>query len=288
LLGSDIALVTRLASGAAAVHADPGQIEQVVMNLAVNARDAMPTGGRLVIETAVVELDETAVRDDPTVRPGCYVMLAVRDTGVGMDPQTQARIFEPFFTTKDVGKGTGLGLATVYGIVRQSGGLIRVESEPGQGTTFRVYLPQVDEAAAAVEAGTVAPRPAGAPRGSEVVLVVEDSDPLRAFGREVLELQGYTVLDAPNGLAALEMAVSHEERIDLLVSDVVLPGMNGRELAGRLTSQRPLLKVLFTSGHPAEVLERYGIEAGDSYLQKPFTLDSLARKVREVLDGPKS
>ena len=288
LLGSDIALVTRLASGAAAVHADPGQIEQVVMNLAVNARDAIPAGGRLVIETAVVQLDETAVRDDPAVRPGWFVMLAVRDTGVGMDPQTQARIFEPFFTTKDVGKGTGLGLATVYGIVRQSGGLIRVESEPGQGTTFRVYLPKVDEAAAAVEAGPAAPRPAAAPRGSEVVLVVEDSDPLRAFGREVLELQGYTVLDAPNGLAALEVATAHADRIDLLMSDVVLPGMNGRELAGRLTSRRPRLKVLYTSGHPAEVLERYGIEAGDSYLQKPFTLDALARKVREVLDGPNS
>lgn len=287
LLGSDIALVTRLDSGTAAVHADPGQIEQVVMNLAVNARDAMPAGGNLVIETAVVELDETAVRDEPSLRTGWYVMLAVCDTGVGMDAQTLARIFEPFFTTKAVGKGTGLGLATVYGIVRQSGGLIRVESEPGQGTTFRVYLPRVERAAAAVEASSAAPRAAAAPRGSEVVLVVEDSDPLREFDREVLELQGYTVLDAPNGQAALEVATA-QDRIDLLMSDVVLPGMNGRELAGRLMSERPRLKVLFTSGHPTEVLERYGIDAGDSYLQKPFTLDTLARKVREVLDGPKS
>jgi PAS domain S-box-containing protein len=287
LLGSDIALVTRLGSGTAAVRADPGQIEQVVMNLAVNARDAMPAGGRLVIETAVVQLDETAVRDEPAVRPGWFVMLAVCDTGVGMDALTQTRIFEPFFTTKDVGKGTGLGLATVYGIVRQSGGLIRVESEPGRGTTFRVYLPRVEQAVAAVAVGSAGPRAVAAPRGSEVVLVVEDSDPLREFDREVLELQGYTVLDAPNGHAALEVATA-QDRIDLLMSDVVLPGMNGRELAGRLMSQRPRLKVLFTSGHPTEVLERYGIDAGDSYLQKPFTLDTLARKVREVLDGPKS
>ena len=285
LVGAEVALVTRLAAGTAAVRADPGHIEQVVMNLAVNARDAMPAGGRLLIETAVVELDETAVRDDPAARPGWYVMLAVRDTGVGMDPQTKARIFEPFFTTKEVGKGTGLGLATVYGIVQQSGGLIRVESEPGQGTTFKVYLPKIDEAAAAFETGTTAPRQAAAPRGSEVVLVVEDSDPLRAFGREVLELQGYTVLEAPDGPAALAVANTHGDHIDLLVSDVGLPGMNGRELAGRLTTQRPRLKVLFTSGHPAEVLERYGIEARHPYLQKPFTLDALARKVREVLDG---
>jgi signal transduction histidine kinase/CheY-like chemotaxis protein len=285
LVGADIELVTRLPSGAASVRADPGQIEQVVMNLAVNARDAMPAGGRLLIETAVVDLDETALRDDPAVRPGRYVMLAVRDTGVGMDQQTQAHIFEPFFTTKDVGKGTGLGLATVYGIVRQSGGLIRVESEAGQGTTFTVYLPKADEAAAGHETGTAAPQSTAAPRGSEVVLVVEDSDPLRAFGREVLELQGYTVLEAPNGPAALEVATTHGDHIDLLMSDVVLPGMNGRELAGRLMSQRPRLKVLFTSGHPAEVLERYGIEAGQPYLQKPFSLDALARKVRQVLDG---
>jgi PAS domain S-box-containing protein len=285
LVGADVQLVTRLASGAAPVRADPGQIEQVVMNLAVNARDAMPAGGRVLIETAVVDLDETALRDDPAVRPGRYVMLAVRDTGVGMDQQTQAHIFEPFFTTKAVGKGTGLGLATVYGIVRQSGGLIRVESEPGQGTTFTVYLPQADEAAAGLETGTAAPQQTAAPRGSEVVLLVEDSDPLRAFGREVLELQGYTVLEAPNGPAALEVATTHGNHIDLLMSDVVLPGMNGRELAGRLMSQRPRLKVLFTSGHPAEVLERYGIEAGRPYLQKPFSLDALARKVREVLDG---
>jgi len=285
LMGADIELVTRLASGPAGVSADPGQIEQVVMNLAVNARDAMPAGGRLFIETAVVELDETAVHDQPPVRPGWFVMLAVRDTGAGMDRQTQARIFEPFFTTKGVGKGTGLGLATVYGIVQQSGGFIRVESELGQGTTFTVYLPKADETAVALETGTAAPQPAAALRGSEVVLVVEDSDPLRAFGREVLELQGYSVLEAPNGPAALEVATTHGNHIDLLMSDVVMPGMNGRELASRMTSQRPRLKVLFTSGHPAEVLERYGIEAGHPFLQKPFTLDGLARKVREVLDG---
>src|SRR5713226_2276376 len=282
LIGEDIQLVAKLASGLGRVKADPGQIEQVIMNLAVNARDAMPAGGQLTIETANVEMDQAYVRGHPLAQPGRYVMLAVSDTGIGMDEETKAHIFEPFFTTKEMGKGTGLGLATVYGIVKQSGGFIWLYSEPGQGTSFKIYMPRVDESA---ERAT----PAAAetlPRGTETVLVVEDAPAVRAVTRQVLERQGYTVLEAPNGEAALVLATKHHGPIHLLLTDVVMPGVNGRQVAEQLARPRPDMMVLFTSGYTDDSVVRHGIlESGIAYLQKPFTPDSLARKVREVLDS---
>jgi len=282
ITGEDVELVTRFAPGLPSVRADAGQVEQVLMNLVVNSRDAMPTGGRLLIETAAVELGDEHRREHPGSTPGRYVMLAVTDTGVGMDEQTRAHIFEPFFTTKEVGEGTGLGLATVYGIVKQSGGFIWVYSEVGKGTTFKIYLPQVDEVADAPAAATTDPVSL---QGSEAILVVEDSPQLRTLIREVLELHGYQVLDAPSGQAALEVAERPGTHVDLLLTDVIMPGMNGRELADRLSARQPGLKVVFASGYTADALTRYGVEAGSGYLQKPFSPKVLASKVREVLDA---
>jgi two-component system cell cycle sensor histidine kinase/response regulator CckA len=282
LLGEDVRLSTALATGLGAVKVDPGQLEQIIMNLAVNARDAMPRGGRLSIETGNVEMDEAYVRGHPVAQPGNYVMLAVSDTGIGMDAVTQARIFEPFFTTKEVGKGTGLGLATVYGIVKQSGGFIWVYSEPGHGTSFKIYLPRVDEPVA--PAAEVTPRPVG---GSETVLVVEDVAAVRAVTRQMLERHGYTVLEAPDGETALRLALMHQGDIDLLVTDVVMPDVGGRELADQLVARRPQLKVLYMSGYTDDAIVRHGnLQDGIAYLQKPFTPDALARKVRAVLDEP--
>ena len=287
LLGEDIELVTSLDPTAGAVNADPGQLEQVLLNLAVNARDAMPppAGGRLSIETARFTLPEEHVERRHRLPPGDYACLAVGDTGVGMDEATQAHLFEPFFTTKEVGKGTGLGLATVYGIVKQSGGYIWVYSEPGHGTTVKVYLPRVPGVAEAP-----APSPAPAPRevrgGHETVLLVEDAAPVRALARRSLEAHGYRVLDASDGPGALELSARHGAPIDLLVTDVVMPGMSGRELAERLAPVRPGMKVLYTSGYTDDAMVRQGVlNAGVAFLQKPFVPDSLARKVREVLDG---
>ena len=281
LLGEDVSLTTTLAAALGAVKVDPGQLEQIIMNLAVNARDAMPRGGRLSIETANVEMDESYVHGHPLARPGHYVMLAVSDTGTGMDAATQARIFEPFFTTKEAGKGTGLGLATVYGIVRQSSGFIWVYSEPGHGTSFKIYLPRVDEPVS--PAGAPAPQVVG---GSETVLVVEDVAAVRAVTRQMLERQGYCVLEAANGATALSLARQHQSAIHLLVTDVVMPEVSGRELADQLVQLRPDMRVLFMSGYTDDAVVRHGIlQEGIAYLQKPFTPDTLARKVRAVLDG---
>jgi len=282
LIGEDIKLVTALTPDLGAARLDPGQVGQIIMNLAVNARDAMPTGGRLTLETANVEMDIAYVRGHPIAQPGRYVMLAVSDTGIGMDEATKERIFEPFFTTKEAGKGTGLGLATVYGIVKQSGGFIWVYSEPGRGTSFKIYFPRVDETPT-----ETAGAPTGeTPRGSETVLIVEDVSAVRGVAREMLERSGYRVLEAANGDAALRLAARHSGPIDLLLTDVVMPGLSGRQLATQLSELRPRLRVLYMSGYTDDAVVNHGmLEPGIHYLQKPFTREGLARKVHEVLRG---
>ncbi len=252
------------------------------MNLAVNARDAMPSGGKLTIETANVELDEEYAREHAGATPGPHVMLAVSDTGVGMDAETLTHIFEPFFTTKELGKGTGLGLATVYGIVKQSGGYVWVYSEPGRGTTFKIYLPRVEAALDSAVPATAVPPVAG---GRETILLAEDDPSVRAVVSDVLAQKGYRVLRAADGQAALEMARGQEARIHLLVTDLVMPGMTGRELAESLTAERPDVRVLYMSGYTDDAVVRHGVlEEGMPYLQKPFTPRALSAKVREVLD----
>jgi len=283
LIGADVDVTTSLAPDLGAVKADPVQLEQVIINLAVNARDAMPTGGRLTIEAANVEMDEGYVRNHAPARAGRYVLLAMSDTGTGMDEQTRARIFEPFFTTKERGKGTGLGLATVYGIVKQAGGFIWVYSEPGRGTSFKVYLPRVDAPVEPVAArpGTTEPR-----RGSETVLVVEDAASVRLVTRQVLERYGYAVLEAPDGETALRLAAKHHGPIRLLLTDIVMPGLSGQQLAGQLAHLRPEMKVLYVSGYGDRAVVQHGILASEvAYLQKPFTPETLARRVRDVLDA---
>ena len=283
LIGEHIQLQTTLATDLGPVRADPGQLEQAIVNLVVNARDAMPHGGRLTVETANAEFDRRYVESHAPTGPGRYVLLAVSDTGVGMDATTQARLFEPFFTTKEPGKGTGLGLATVYGIVKQSGGYIWAYSELGRGTTFKIYLPRVAEAPALPESALGSAAAAG---GSETVLLVEDQEEVRTLARRVLEARGYTVLTAGSGEEALTIAARHPRRIHLLLTDVVMPGMNGRELALRMAEARDDLKVLFVSGYTGEAIHHHGLlEPGVEFLQKPFTPLVLARKVREVLDN---
>jgi len=280
LIGENIDLVTTLDPSLARVRADAGQIEQVIMNLAINSRDAMPQGGRLTIETANVELDEEYARRDATFRPGRYVMLAVSDTGIGMDAETQSRIFEPFFTTKEMGKGTGLGLSTVYGIVKQTEGWIWVYSEPGRGTTFKIYLPQVEAAADSLDR----PVEGASVGGSETVLLVEDAEPLRKLTRIVLERLGYAVLEASNAQDALAMAEAHAGPIHLVLTDVVMPDMGGAALASRLKGLRPAARVLYMSGYTDDAVVRHRVlEPGTRFLQKPFTPTSLARRVREAL-----
>ena len=284
LLGEDVDVIATLAPGLDAVRADPGQVEQVIVNLAVNARDAMPDGGKLTIETHEVELNAAYAETHVGVTPGRYVLLAVSDTGTGMSRETQARIFEPFFTTKEGGKGTGLGLATVYGIVTQSGGPATAHSEDGHGTTFKIYLPRVSDAPEAV---TKAATPAASLKGSETVLIVEDDDAIRRISSRVLENLGYRALTAASGEEALRLAERSAFAIDILVSDLVLRGMSGRELVATLARERPGLRVLFVSGYTDDaVIHRGLVEPGAPFLQKPFALDSLARKVREVLDAP--
>jgi PAS domain S-box-containing protein len=284
LIGEDIELTTDLAPGLGAVKADPGQLHQVIVNLVVNARDAMPRGGRLTVATADAELDEAYARDHPQVRPGPYVRLTVGDTGHGMPQEVLAHVFEPFFTTKALGKGTGLGLASVHGIVRQSQGHIEVHSEPGRGTTFTIYLPRGEssEWKAPAEAGEEAPPP----RGRETILLAEDEDSLRAYAGGLLRRLGYQVLDAADGAAALRLWDQQEAAVDLLVTDVVMPAMGGRELAQELTRRRPGLKVLYMSGYTDDVVVRHGVaEAEAAFLPKPFSPSDLAQKVRELLDG---
>ncbi|TLY23306.1 MAG: response regulator [Nitrospirae bacterium] len=283
MIAEDIDLLTILSPGSTPVKADPGQIQQILMNLVVNARDAMPDGGRLTIETADVVLDTDYARRHVGVSPGRYVMLAVSDNGCGMDKQTQARIFEPFFTTKEEGKGTGLGLSTVYGIVKQSGGNIWVYSEPGRGTTFRIYLPRIEGVAEAIVPGK-AQEPL--PRGSETLLLVEDDAGVRKLAKTTLQTQGYTVLEAAQGEDAVRLSGQHEGLIHLMVTDMVMPEMSGRELAERLKPLRPNMKVLLTSGYTGKAMLHHGeLDPGMAFLQKPFTPQTLARKVREVLDA---
>jgi two-component system cell cycle sensor histidine kinase/response regulator CckA len=282
LIGEDIEVVVISHDGLGLVRADPSQLEQVIMNLAVNARDAMPWGGTLTIETANMDLDRSYAARHHGARAGRHVMLAISDTGVGMDAATLARVFEPFFTTKEMGRGTGLGLATVYGIVKQSEGSIWAYSEPGQGTTFKVYLPRADDAAVEAPAAGAS---AGAPVGTERVLVVEDEEALRSLVVEMLTCQGYEVVAATSPLAALDAAMSGAS-FDLMVTDLVMPGMSGRELADRVTAGCAGMKVLFMSGYTDDVVTRRGLmEERMAFLQKPFGLEELARKVREVLDS---
>ena len=284
LIGEDVQLRLGLSPSAGNVRADAGQIQQVLMNLVVNARDAMPTGGKLLVETANTELTEQYAEAHQPVAPGAYVMLAVSDTGSGMDAETKARIFEPFFTTKEKGRGTGLGLSTVYGIVKQSGGYVWVYSEPGRGTTFKIYLPRVDE-----PAEPLAPpqREARTLTGTEIILLAEDDEMLRPLSKGLLERLGYRVLEAENAIRALALADAHAGPIHLLVADVVMPGGSGRELARRLANSRPDTRVLYVSGYTDDAIVHHGmLEPGLNFLQKPFTPAALARKVRDVLDAP--
>ena len=282
LLGEDVILAAALAPDVGRVRADPGQIEQVIVNLAVNARDAMPGGGRLTIETRNVELDAVYAAEHRTVVPGPYVSIAISDTGTGMSPEVQAHMFEPFFTTKEVGKGTGLGLATVYGIVKQSGGSIWVYSELGHGTTMKVYLPRVDDPADLLR--KAAPADLASLRGTETILLVEDEPAVRAVARQVLTRQGYTVLEAHDGQAALAMVDATRPTIDLVLTDLVMPGMSGRNLADQLVRRFPDVRVLYMSGYTDDAIVRHGmLGTGLAYLQKPFRPAALVQKVWEVL-----
>ena len=281
LIGEDVVLSTVLHEGLGRVKADPGQLEQVVMNLALNARDAMPRGGRLTIETANVTLDEVYAAMHAEVIPGAYVLLAVSDTGRGMDESTRERMFEPFFTTKGLGKGTGLGLSTVFGVVKQSGGHIWVYSEPGHGSTFKVYLPVVYEMDSPEELHDAA----GIPRGTETILVVEDEVAVRTATVFVLRSLGYHVIEASNGFDAIRHATEQANAIHLLLSDVIMPEIGGREVAAAVTAVRPGIKVLFLSGYTDDAIVRHGIlQEQVAFLQKPFTPTSLARKIRAVMD----
>jgi len=281
LIGEHVTLVTRLAPDLGRIKADPSQIEQVIINLAVNARDAMPQGGTLILETANQELDEEFARHNPLAAPGWYVMLTVSDTGVGIDKESMAHIFEPFYTTKEMGKGTGLGLATVYGMIKQSGGHIAVHRVPGRGATFAIYFPLV-AGEAQTEKSEV--RPLTATPRKETILLVEDEATLRELVRTCLQQAGYTVLVAEDGYEAMEIASRHPGEIDLLLTDVVMPGLSGLEVARRLREQRPQTKVLYVSGYlDAATLAPESLGPGAAFLEKPFRLQALTRKLLEVL-----
>jgi len=282
LIGENIDLTTKLTPNVGHTRADAGQLEQVIMNLVVNAKDAMPDGGRILIQTSEADPD-TARREHSLIEPGTYILLSVSDTGAGMDRETQSRIFEPFFTTKEKGKGTGLGLSTVYGIVKQGGGYIFAQSEPGCGTTFRIYLPRVADPADSPRVDKHAQTAAG---GSETVLLVEDEESVRELVRETLKTRGYRVIEASDGIAAMRVSEEYQGNIEILITDVVMPGMSGRELAKRVAAARPNIRVLYLSGYTEDAIIHEGaLEPGTGFLQKPFTLQVLARKVREVLQG---
>jgi two-component system, cell cycle sensor histidine kinase and response regulator CckA len=285
LIGENIDLTTRLMPNVGHTRADAGQLEQVIMNLVVNAKDAMPTGGRILIQTSEEDLD-TVRREHSLIQPGAYILLSVSDTGAGMDKETQSRIFEPFFTTKEKGKGTGLGLSTVYGIVKQSGGYIFAQSDPGSGTTFRIYLPRVADPPGQPGLPKHPQAPTG---GSETVLLVEDEESVRELVRETLQSKGYTVMEASDGINGMKVAETFDGKIDILITDVVMPGMSGRELAQRVAASRPSIKVLYLSGYTEDAIIHEGVlDPGTAFLQKPFTLQALARKVRDVLHGESS
>jgi len=282
VIGEDVEIACHLEPELGRVNVDRSQMEQVIMNLAINARDAMPQGGKLTLQTRNAFLDEQYAQGAPEVQPGRYVMLAVTDTGSGMDAYTKAHLFEPFFTTKDLGRGTGLGLATVYGVVKQSGGYIYVYSEPGHGTTFKVYLPEV----MAPESPRASSESAGLAAGTETVLLVEDDDHVRAFSRLMLQTSGYTVLEAADGAEAIQLCEHDPRPIDLLLTDAIMPRISGRVLAERMIHSRPGIKVLFMSGHTEDHVLRTGVLAAEmAFIQKPFTGSELTRKVREVLDS---
>ncbi|MGB7575046.1 MAG: ATP-binding protein [Thermodesulfobacteriota bacterium] len=282
VIGEDIEMVIQLAEDLGRVRADVGQIEQVIMNLAVNAKDAMPSGGKLTIETANVELDESYARSHVDVRHGHYVMFSVSDTGVGMTPEVRERIFEPFFTTKEMGKGTGLGLSTTYGIVKQSEGHIWVYSVQGKGTTFKIYLPRVNEPLEEIRKEVLKEE---LPRGNETILIVEDEEDVRKLAGKILEKQGYRILETFNGDDALVACKRRKSPIHLMLADIIMPGMSGSELAKLLKPLYPEIKILYMSGYTDNAVVRHGVlEKGVNYIQKPFTMEGLARKVREVLD----
>jgi len=284
LIGEDIELTTNLSPSVGCTHADAGQLEQVIMNLVVNAKDAMPNGGKIVIRTASVKLDDSYRPENTFIKHGPYVMISVSDNGLGMDRETQARIFEPFFTTKEKGKGTGLGLSTVYGIIKQSGGYVFVQSELGRGTVFTIYFPRVDEPTEALGA---APAALASVSGSETILLVEDEESVRQLVRETLESRGYRVLEAENGHTALAIAASFPSVIHLVITDVVMPGLSGHELIQQLLPARPHTKILYLSGYAEEAFANpLPADGQKAFLQKPFTLQNLSRKVREVLGPP--
>jgi CheY-like chemotaxis protein len=281
LLGENIELIMSAQPNLGSVYADPGQIQQIVMNLAVNARDAMTRGGKLIIETSYVEVDESYIRSWPFMKKGSYIMIAVSDNGIGMDAATQARIFEPFFTTKEKGKGTGLGLSTVYGIVKQSNGFILVDSEMGKGTTFKVYFPCIDGEASK---NTNQNDSLDAAQEDETILLVEDEDSVRALAHRILSERGYNVLEAADGVEALKRAQEFGGTIDLVLTDVVMPGISGTTLIARLGTMRPGIKSLYMSGYTDDSIINHGfLDSSVAFLQKPFTVQNLAQKVREVL-----
>ncbi|CAN5401705.1 hypothetical protein BH09SUM1_BH09SUM1_31220 [soil metagenome] len=283
LIGEDIDVAIKLDKNAGMIMADPSQIEQVIMNLAVNSRDAMPQGGKLIIETHDAQVDEPFVQSHVGLQVGHYMLLTVSDNGSGMTEDTKAHIFEPFFTTKGIGKGTGLGLATIYGIVTQCHGHIFVYSELGSGTTFRVYIPVVEESSHAIRKMQYSPEES--PKGKETILLVEDEDAVRRLSRHVLEIHGYNVIEARNGKHALEVAAAYEGDIDLLLADVIMPELGGPDLADQLCRKRPLMSVLYMSGYTDDAVTRFGLLQDQMpLLQKPFTPGVLARRLREILD----